>query len=556
MNRTLIGLFVVAIILSLTPVTNAGANASGQGGTYTVQPGDNLFRISLRFGITVRALQQANGLTSNLIYVGQVLTIPGVAGAPSSAPATSVPAPVSGGTYTVKGGDTLWRIAINNGTSVAAIQQANGLSSSLIFVGQVLALPGNSSAPAATATPPPASGTAAPAPTATPTPATSGGGTYTVKPGDTLWRIALDNGTTVAAIQQANGLTSSIIFVGQVLTIPGSGGSGGTVPTTAAPTATTPPPSTSTGFALGGQVAGFGSNAVTAMQSAGMTWAKRQITWAPGASAASQTGHITDAHTKGFKILLSVVGGPTNSGSGNFTEYATYVAALAGAGADAIEVWNEPNIDREWAAGQISPANYTSLLSQAYTAIKAANANTMVITGAPAPTGFYGGCTTNGCDDALFISGMVSAGALNYADCIGIHYNEGLLPPSSTSGDPRGNSSHYTRYYTSMVNTYWAAVGGAKQLCFTEIGYLSGEEWGTLPAGFLWLPPYNLTVQQHADYLGQAAALAKSQGRVKLFVVFNVDFTVFTTDPQAGYAIIRPDGSCPACSKLAAAVGS
>ena len=45
--------------------------------TYVVQAGDNLFRISLRFGVTLDALMRANGITNpNLVYVGQVLTIP------------------------------------------------------------------------------------------------------------------------------------------------------------------------------------------------------------------------------------------------------------------------------------------------------------------------------------------------------------------------------------------------------------------------------------------------------------------------------------------------
>jgi hypothetical protein len=39
-------------------------------------------------------------------------------------------------------------------------------------------------------------------------------------------------------------------------------------------------------------------------------------------------------------------------------------------------------------------------------------------------------------------------------------------------------------------------------------------------------------------------------------IVFNVDFDYYGSDPQAGYAIIRPGGSCPACASLGAVVGS
>ncbi len=50
----------------------------------------------------------------------------------------------------------------------------------------------------------------------------------------------------------------------------------------------------------------------------------------------------------------------------------------------------------------------------------------------------------------------------------------------------------------------------------------------------------------------QAAVQAANSGRVRLMIVFNVDFTHYGADPQAGFAIIRADGSCPACSALAA----
>ncbi len=151
------------------------------------------------------------------------------------------------------------------------------------------------------------------------------------------------------------------------------------------------------------------------------------------------------------------------------------------------------NIDREWPAGQIDPTSYVNnMLKPAYQKIKASNPNVMVITGAPAPTGYFGGCGGGGCDDAPYVAGMMAAGAGSASDCVGVHYNEGIMPPSATSGDPRGAGGHYTRYFQGMINAYTAA--GAGQLCFTELGYLSGEEWGSLPSGFLWKAPYNLTV--------------------------------------------------------------
>ncbi|HCU81225.1 MAG TPA: hypothetical protein DGN60_08710 [Chloroflexi bacterium] len=324
------------------------------------------------------------------------------------------------------------------------------------------------------------------------------------------------------------------------------------IPPTTAPVPTAAPILTTGNFELGGQVSDF--RAPDIMKNAGMTWVKRQVKWHPGEAASGHFGTITDAHGKGFKILLSVLGSPDQSYPHNFDEYARFTGELAGAGADAIEVWNEMNIEREWASGSINPSSYTSLLQKAHTSIKTYNSGTMVISGAPAPTGYFGGCHPHGCDDAPYIAGMVAAGGLNYLDCVGIHYNEGIMPPSATSGDPRGASGHYTRYYQSMVDTYYNAIGGARPLCFTEIGYLSGEEWGTLPPAFLWQPPYNLSAAQHAQYLADAVRISRVQGKVRLFIIFNVDFTHWSDDPQAGFAMLRPGGNCPSCGPLQAAM--
>jgi hypothetical protein len=323
------------------------------------------------------------------------------------------------------------------------------------------------------------------------------------------------------------------------------GGGGSTTPV-----APPPPPVTNAGFELGGQSAGL---PIGAMQAAGMTWIKRQHKWSPGNSPTDVQGLISEGHNAGFKVLLSIPGqlNPSSIDFNGYVEFLRGVAALPDP-PDGIEVWNEMNITREWPSGEINPASYVNnMLRPAYNAIKGANAGILVISGAPAPTGFFGGgCGGGGCDDAPYIAGMMAAGAGSVSDCIGVHYNEGIMPPAATSGDPRGSSGHYTRYFQGMVNAYVAA--GAGQLCFTELGYLSGEEWGFVPAGFLWRAPYNLTVAQHAQYLAEAVSLGANSGRVRMIIVFNVDFTTWGDDPQAGYAMIRPNGSCPACDTIGA----
>jgi hypothetical protein len=364
-------------------------------------------------------------------------------------------------------------------------------------------------------------------------------------------QVVLPGGPAQAWITAGAG-KADVDLIKLPVAVPQAGGAAPSVTVSASASAPAFAGATPGGFELGGQVGGF--DYPDKMKYAGMAWVKRQVRWAPGANA--DAGVINDAHGRGFKILLSVLGDPGSiAGGANFDDYARFVGDLARQGADGIEVWNEMNIDREWPAGDINPARYVELLRRAYGAIKAANDGTLVISGAPAPTGFFGGCSPTGCDDKPYIEGLVAAGGLNYMDCLGLHYNEGVVSPLQTSGDPRGNPNYYTRYYQTMVDTYFNAASGQKKLCFTELGYLSGEEWGSLPGGFSWFPPINMTVAQHAQYLGLAAQLSRDQGKVRLMIIFNVDLKTFGADPQAGYAIVRPNGSCPACETLRAVTG-
>jgi hypothetical protein len=230
---------------------------------------------------------------------------------------------------------------------------------------------------------------------------------------------------------------------------------------------------------------------------------------------------------------------------------------MAAAGADAIEVWNEPNIDREWPAGQISGANYTQLLRAAYPAIKAANPATLVISGAPAPTGFWGaaGCAASGCNDDAFLAQMAAAGAANYMDCIGAHHNAGATAPSATSGHPGGG--HYSWYFLPTLNLYYNSFGGARKVCFTELGYLSDDGYPSLAStapAFAWAS--NVSVDQQAAWLAEAAAMSANSGKVRIMIIWNFNFTRYDSDPMAGYALLRPDGSCPACNALNRILGA
>jgi hypothetical protein len=287
------------------------------------------------------------------------------------------------------------------------------------------------------------------------------------------------------------------------------------------------------------------------MRYAGMNWVKIQVHFGEGASSA-----INIAHANGFKIQLSAIGGASMVTKPGFEdEFASWVAGLAAAGADAIEVWNEPNIDREWAVGHISPQAYVNLLCKSYNAIKAANPGTAVISAAPSPTGWFGGCGPNGCDDQPWMEGIYNAGAANCMDYIGAHHNAGATSPSARIGHPANpGDPHHSWFFLPQTELYYNIFRGTRQLFYTEMGYASQEGVPTFSDQFAWARGTDNAEQ--AAWLSEAVQLSINTGMVRCIIVWNIDFVRYGYDPQDGYAIIRPGGGCPACDALHNVLGT
>jgi LysM repeat protein len=167
----LLRLIVVAAAVVTCALNSQTARADSV--IHVVQPGENLFRIGLRYGVSWVAIMEANGLADTTIYVGQQLIIPDANTAPdtSAPPAATEAAPTEvtpqptpeppgpvvapplpatgGGAYTVQTGDTLFRIAATHGVGLAELAAANNIyNPSLIYAGQTLIIPGAASASA------------------------------------------------------------------------------------------------------------------------------------------------------------------------------------------------------------------------------------------------------------------------------------------------------------------------------------------------------------------------------------------------------------------------
>ena len=558
MRRGFLGLVLLSLLLATVYVFPASADD-----TYVVQTGDTLYSIAQRYGTTVIAIMQANNLyNSNWIYVGQVLVIPGMEAADPAATPTGNEGS-SATTYTVQYGDTLSAIALRTGVSVTAIAQANGIiNTSLIYVGQQLAIPGGSGSETPAATP-----------EATGTPAaddSSSGFYYTVVYGDSLFAIAARYGTTASILVSANGLTNAnIIYVGQQLWIPGADGSGGdaTPNPTPVPAST---PSSSSGFGYGIQVHLPGQDmdqVFSTVNDLGMGWVKQQIEWKAyegskgNISWSTMDEIVNTASAHNVKLLFSVVKAPawarnTTEEDGpptNYQDYWNFVSALAQrykGKVAAYEIWNEQNLRREWNGGTLSASKYVELLAGAYNAIKAADPSAIVVSGALAPTGWNDGVTA--IDDRVYLDAMYAAGLKSYSDAIGAHPNGWANSPTATccrqESDVPSHNDHSSFFFRHTLEDYWNIMSKygdtGTRIWATEFGWGTLDGLGVSAAAGYEFVSYNSEAEQ-ADYTVAAFSQARSYNFVGAMFVWNLNFcpVAGANAEQCYWGILRPDWS-------------
>ena len=154
-------------------------------GIYVVKSGDTLYSIARKYNTTVDEIKRLNDLTSNTLTIGTKLIVP------------TEKEDESKGTYVVKAGDTLYKIANANNVTVADIINANKLTSNVLSIGQELIIPSkNQNVP------------------------DSNYINHTVIKGDNLYSIARKYNTTVQELMNINNLKSNLLSIGQVIKVP------------------------------------------------------------------------------------------------------------------------------------------------------------------------------------------------------------------------------------------------------------------------------------------------------------------------------------------------
>lgn len=348
-------------------------------------------------------------------------------------------------------------------------------------------------------------------------------------------------------------------------------GAGGDSPATGAPAAEQPAAQQPSGPPAGGYLPStmrspdFGAQAflwwkpevahrdLELMKNGGFSWVKQAFAWETieGAGKGQYDWSVADrvvreVNAAGLKLLARVSSdpektnfwpGPPPGNAGNFADFVGALAARYNCSAQAVgciqafQVWNEPNLAREWGNNRPNPAQYTDFLRQAYGAIKATNPNAIVISAGMAPTGTN---DNNAMPDDVFYEQMYQAmGSSNgYFDMLGVHGAGFAAPPELDPAEAAANKDKYGGYrffafrHVEDIRAIMERYGdGGKKIVLLEFGWTfdsvnASYKWHGADAGI------DQFVQ--ADYLKRAYQYAAANwpwvGLMSLLTMPNVDW--------------------------------
>jgi hypothetical protein len=316
----------------------------------------------------------------------------------------------------------------------------------------------------------------------------------------------------------------------------------------------------------------------------GVGWIKFQYNWSLLESAPGQYTELfymlrlytQEAHRQGFKVLISVAKAPgwsrTPDADGLMREdgppddpqrLAHFLSGLLNQiGTDsngepyisALEVWNEPNLRREWYGYPMTGEDYMRYFRPAYEAARAFSPKITIITAAPAPTGYSDEST----DDRVWLQQLYNAGLAQYGAnvAVGIHPYGWANPPDARccANPSRGWDDKPQFFFLDTIEDYRAIMAAnghsAAQLWGTEFGWATFDGLrvqngkGARPPDPTGQEFFGyLNQDQQADFTLRAFYLAQDRAYLGSMILWNLNFATLAgavdqSDPQTGYSVL------------------
>lgn len=305
------------------------------------------------------------------------------------------------------------------------------------------------------------------------------------------------------------------------------------------------------------------------LQQLGVGWVKVQISWKlyepePGnchtERFAELDAFVRQANALGINILLSVSKAPewsrpTTEMDGPPADFALYTQFMRNLAqryqgqVAAYELWNEPNLQREWNGRPLSGSDFVTLIQAGAAGVRATDPAALLIAGAPATTGINDRLTA--IDDRVFLQEMLDAGVTAHVDAIAAHPYGWANPPDSTISQPDpaipSHNNHPSFFFRDTLADYRTLLdqsGSSLPIWVTEFGWGSFENIAPAP------PPgvefmADVSEWQQAIYTLRALELAQTDPQLGPLILWNLNFghLLGTEFSESGYGILRPDGT-------------
>jgi hypothetical protein len=299
----------------------------------------------------------------------------------------------------------------------------------------------------------------------------------------------------------------------------------------------------------------------------GVEWIKQQVEWVnieyqPGEYDWRELDRIVDkANGYGFKLMLSVNHAPTwrriepveYGPPHDPAEFGQFMSVLAGRYSGrvaAYELWNEPNLRREWHGEPLDAALFVALIREGALGIRAADPKAKIISGGPAVTGINDGETA--VDDRVYLRGMVAAGVGEWVDGIGIHPYGFANPPDEQWDDAThrapSHNNHPSFFFRDTLEDYRAILteGGLESLPLwaTEFGWPSVDGLGAVDTTGREFAD-NVTEAEQAEYVVEGFKMGRALEGMGPMILWNLNIATIwgAQRPESAYSLLRPDGS-------------